>query len=119
MAEIGNLKAHIINYSKTREVYIAYRKAGYSKRFYEGHAGDILLHKAAKAAFDVLPSKKIPTVKALQVEYERLLSEKKKAYAVYAVVRKETKDLLTAKANIDRLLGDSREQTEKGREQDR
>lgn len=119
MAEIGNLKAHIVNYSKTRDVYTAYRKAGYSRKFYEANAGDILLHKAAKAAFDALPGKKIPTIKMLQAEYQTLLSEKKKAWAEYAASRKEMKELLTAKMNIDRLLGDARQQTEKEREQDR
>lgn len=119
MAEIGNLKAHIINYSKTREVYTAYRKAGYSKKFYEANAGDILLHKAAKTAFDALPEKKIPTIKTLQFEYQTLLSEKKQAWAEYAAARKGMKELLTAKMNIDRLLGNAREQTEKEREQDR
>ena len=34
MAEIAVLRTHIINYSKTREVYVAYRKAGYSKIFW-------------------------------------------------------------------------------------
>lgn len=119
MAEIGNLKAHIINYSKTREVYTAYRKAGYSKKFYEAHAGEILLHKAAKAAFDALPEKKIPTIKTLQAEYETLLSEKKKAYPEYAAARKEMRELLTVKMNVDRLCGNAWEQTEKNREQDR
>ena len=119
MAEIGNLKAHIVNYSKTREIYTAYRKAGYSKKFYEAHEGDILLHKAAKAAFDALPGKKVPTIKALQSEYETLLSEKKKAYSGYAAARKEMKALLTAKANIDRLLGDVHDRTKNGREQNR
>src|SRR5699024_12380632 len=33
MAEIAVLRTHIINYAKTREVYVAYRKAGYSKKF--------------------------------------------------------------------------------------
>lgn len=33
MAEIAVLRTHIIiNYAKTRETYVAYRKAGYSKR---------------------------------------------------------------------------------------
>jgi hypothetical protein len=119
MTEIGNLKTHIINYSKTRDVYTAYRKAGYSKKFYEENASDIFLHKAAKAAFDTLPGKKIPTIKVLQAEYETLLSEKKKAYSEYTAARKEMKELLTAKMNIDRLLGDARELREKNREQDR
>ena len=30
LAEIAVLKTHIINYSKTKEVYVAYRKSGYS-----------------------------------------------------------------------------------------
>lgn len=105
MTEIGKLKTHIINYSKTREIYTAYRKAGYSKKFYEKHTSNLLLHKAAKTAFDELDSKKLPTVKALQTEYSVLLSEKKKAYAKYHLVKKEMQNVLTAKANVDRLLG--------------
>ena len=35
MAEIAVLRTHIVNYAKTREVYVAYRKAGYSKKFRE------------------------------------------------------------------------------------
>lgn len=48
LAEIAVLKTHIINYSKPREVYAAYRKAGYSKKFLAEHESEILLHKAAK-----------------------------------------------------------------------
>lgn len=106
MKEIGNLKTHIINYSKTRDIYTAYRKAGYSKKFYEQHTADLLLHKAAKAAFDELDAKKIPTVKTLQREYTELISEKRKAYAKYHSTKKEMKNILTAKANVDRLLGE-------------
>lgn len=119
MAEIGNLKMHIIDYSKTRDVYIAYRKAGYSRKSYEANTSDIILHKAAKAVFDALPGKKIPTIKDLQIEYDKLIPEKKRAYTEYNSARKEMKDLLTAKMNIDRLLCDSREQPEPKKEQDR
>lgn len=118
MKEIGNLKAHIINYSKTREVYTAYRKAGYSKKFYEEHTVDLLLHKAAKAAFDKLDSKKLPTVKALQAEYSVLLSEKKKAYANYHSAKKEMQNVLTAKANVDHLLGRDMVKKEKEKTQE-
>lgn len=65
MAEIAVMKKHIINYAKTREVYVAYRKAGYSKKFLAEHESDILLHKAAKKAFDEMGIKKLPTVKSL------------------------------------------------------
>lgn len=105
MGEITVLKTHIINYAKTRDVYTEYRKAGYSKKFYDEHTADLLLHKAAKAAFDELQMKKLPTVKALQAEYTELLSEKKKDYIGYSNAKKEMREILNAKANVDRLLG--------------
>lgn len=79
MAEIAVLKTHIINYSKTRDVYAGYRKAGYSKKYLAEHESEIILHKAAKKAFDELGLKKLPTVKTLQTEYAALLAEKKSA----------------------------------------
>ena len=78
MAEIAVLKTHIINYAKTRDVYAGYRKAGYSKKYLAEHESDILLHKAAKNAFDELGVKKLPTVKSLQEEYAKLLAEKRR-----------------------------------------
>ena len=114
MAEIAVLKTHIINYSKTREVYIAYRKAGYSKKFKAEHESEILLHQAAKKAFDELGLKKIPTVKSLQAEYAALLAEKKSDYADYRKARDEMRELLTVKANVDRILG--QEEQEKAAE---
>lgn len=75
IAEINVLKTHIVNYSKTRDIYVAYRKAGYSKKFLQEHEPDIIIHKAAKKAFDELGVKKLPTVKSLQVEFADLLSE--------------------------------------------
>lgn len=94
----------IINYAKTRDTYVAYRKAGYSKKFREEHEEEILLHQAAKNAFDDMGVKKLPKVKELQAEYARLLEEKKKAYAEYRRPREEMRELLAAKANVDRLL---------------
>lgn len=118
MAEIQVLKKHIINYAKTRDIYTAYRKAGYSQKFYEEHRAELTLHKAAKAAFDELGVKKLPTVKTLQSEYADLLSEKKKAYGQYHAAKKEMQDILTAKANIDRLLGLEQEQKQKEKPQE-
>lgn len=113
MAEIAVLKTQIINYAKTRDTYVAYRKAGYSKKFLSEHESDILLHKAAKKSFDELCMKKLPTVKSLQAEYAALLAEKKAAYADYCKARDEMKELLTVKANVDHLLGPDRRETEK------
>ena len=104
MAEIAVLRTHIVNYAKTREVYVAYRKAGYSKKFREEHEEEILLHQAAKNAFDEMGVKKLPKVKELQTEYAKLLEEKKKTYAEYRRSREEMRELLTAKVNVDRVL---------------
>ena len=104
MAEITILRTHIVNYAKTRDTYVAYRKAGYSKRFREEHEEEILLHQAAKNAFDDMGVKKLPKVKELQAEYARFLDEKKKTYAEYRRSREEMRELLAAKANVDRLL---------------
>ena len=118
MAEIAVLRTHIINYSKTREVYVAYRKAGYSKIFLAEHEADILLHKAAKKAFDELGLKKIPTVKSLQAEYAQLLEEKKKAYGEFRQACDEMRELLTVKANVDLLLGTEEQEAGQEKEHD-
>ena len=86
------------------KAYVAYRKAGYSKKFREKHEEEILLHQAAKNAFDEMGVKKLPKVKELQTEYAKLLEEKKKTYAEYRRSREEMRELLTAKANVDRVL---------------
>lgn len=117
MSEIAALQKQIVNYSKMREVYAAYRKAGYSKKFLAAHESEILLHKAAKAAFDKLGLQKLPTMKTLQAEYAELLAGKKKAYAEYAAAKKEMQEVLTAKANVDRLLSPESEKPEKEKEQ--
>ena len=105
MAEIAVLRTQILGYVKTRDTYVAYRKAGYSKKFKAEHEADILLHQAAKKHFDSLGLNKLPTVKALNAEYAKLLAEEKAAYADYRQAREEMRELLTARANIDRILG--------------
>ena len=111
LAEIASLKKHIINYSKTRATYEAYRKAGYSKNFFEAHREEITLHKAAKQAFNELGVRKIPKVKELSAEYAELLSGKKAAYAEYRKVRDEAQELAIAERNIASLYeAESREQ---------
>lgn len=119
MGEIAVLKTHIANYAKTRDVYAAYRKEGYSKKDLAEHESDILLHKAAKKAFDEQGVKKLPTVKSLQVEYAKLLSEKKAAYAEYRRSRDEMRELLLHKQNVDHMLGKNEREEEKKQEHDR
>ena len=63
---------------------MAYRKAGYSRKFREEHE-EVLLHQAAKNAFDEMDVKKLPKVKELQTEYAKLLEEKKRPMPVSAL----------------------------------
>ena len=110
MAEIAVLRTHIVNYAKTRDTYVAYRKAGYSRKFYAEHEDEIRLHQAAKEAFNELNVKKLLAVKELQTEYAQLLADKKKAYGEYRQARAAMRELLTVKNNVDRVL--AMEQTE-------
>lgn len=116
MAEIAVMEKQIVNYARTRETYVAYRKAGYSKKFLEAHESDITIHKAAKQYFDEQGLKKLPTLKSLKAEYAELLTKKKAAYAEYRQTREEMKELLTAKSNVDRILGVEADAPEKQHE---
>ena len=117
LAEIAVLKAHIINYAKTRSAYDAYRKTGYSRRFLETHRTEITLHKAAKAAFDEANLKTLPKVKELDAEYSKLLTEKKVRYPDYRKAKEEMQELLRAQKNIELFFDVEKkpEQTEHSR----
>ena len=104
LSDVAILKKHIINYRKTKDTYVAYRKAGYSKKFLEEHRQEITLHKAAKEYFDQLPGDKLPTIKALNEEYASLLAEKKKISSNYYPARSEMKEYVTAERNVRTFL---------------
>ena len=116
MAELHALKGHIINYVKTREVYVAYRMAGYSKKFVAEHEQEIKLHQAAKEAFSALGTQKIPKVKVIQAEYDALREKKKQAYAAYHQAQDEMRQLLTVRANVERILGIEEKEKERQKE---
>ena len=118
LAEIGTLKKHIINYSKTRSTYEEYRKAGYSKKFLETHREEITLHKAAKATFDELGVKKLPKVKELSIEYAEVLTAQKQTYAEYRQVKNEAQELLIAQRNIASLYDAERKEEEQKRQKE-
>ena len=113
MAEISELRTQIIQYAKTREVYAAYRKAGYSKKFRAEHEAEILLHQVAKEFFDKQGIKKLPKVKELNAEYTELLRQKKAAYPEYRKAREEMQRLLCAQKNIERFFADETPQPDR------
>ena len=85
----------------------------------EQETGEANIVKAAKKAFDELGVKRLPSVKSLQEEYAKLLSEKKAAYAEYRRSRDEMRELLLHKQNVDRMLGKNERSEEKKQEHDR
>ena len=116
MREISDLRTQIINYHKTRDVYVAYRKAGYSKQFLAEHESDIIIHKAAKKYFDEVGLTKLPTLKSLTAEFEDLRVKKNRAYTEYHQARADMKELQIAKSNIDTLMGTGGTDHEKKRQ---
>lgn len=104
LGEIAVLKTHILNYVKTRDVFVEYKKSGYSKKFFAEHESELVLYKVAREAFNQLPEKKIPKIKDLNVEYAEILKHKKELYSEYRQSKKEMQDFVTAKHNIDSFL---------------
>ena len=91
----AELQKQIVNYAKTRAVYVEYRTA---------HESEILLHQAAKNHFDELGIKKLPSVKSLREEYTDLLEQKRKAYSAYKQAKNDMKELHNVRANVEYLL---------------
>lgn len=114
IVEVQALLKHMDNYYDTREIYVEYRKSGYSKKFFEEHRQEITHHKAAKKAFDELKLTKLPSRKSLYEEFYQLTAQKKKDYAEYRQVRKEKEELLIAKQTVETILNiDKKKEQEK------
>lgn len=104
MNEIAALKTHIFHYSKTREIYRAYQQSRHKNEFRADHLHDILLHEAAKRAFDNLHSNRLPKISELNIQYAALLEEKKIASEDYTRLRSELNELRTIQKNVDSIL---------------
>ena len=117
MTEIAILHTHIINYAKTRPVYDAYRKSGYSSKFLEAHREEITLHRAAKDAFDETGLKKLPKVKELNAEYSALLTKKKALYPAYRKAWDQMQEIVKAQKNVELFFKEEKnsKQTEHSR----
>ena len=107
MAEITELKKHIINYAKTKEVYSAYRQAGFSAKYYEANTENILLHQSAKQGFDSISLRKIPSMRDLQQEFNSCLDSKKVILKDYVKQKNLMKESLTVQSNVDHLFSQS------------
>ncbi len=109
MTEFTDLKKHIINYAKTKEIYTAYRESGFSAKYFESNTENILLHQSAKQGFDSISSSKIPSMRDLQQELKTCWELKKSTFKEYSISKKQLKESLTVKSNIDHLLSQNTE----------
>ena len=116
MVEVQALQQHIKNYRNTRQIYIEYRKSGYSKKFFEEHRQEITIHKAAKQAFDELQITKLPSSQSLYEEFHQLAVQKKQDYAEYRQIRKEKEELLIAKRTVETILNIDRQKEQEKEE---
>ena len=104
MAKNKELQNAIITYSRTAEVYTAYRKSGYSKRYLAEHETEIRDHQDARKIFNRVSGGKIPKLKELRAEYGELIAANRPDFQQYVQLRKEKKDYLVARKNLELLL---------------
>ena len=103
MKENKELQKHIVNYAKTRDVYMEYRKSGYDKEFYEEHVEELLVYKAAKEVFGKYKQderKEVPKMKVLREERKKMCYEKDEYYRRYKKLDKGRKEIGIAKENV-------------------
>ncbi len=114
MRALTELRQHIFNYNKTREVYLAYARCSPRDRaqFAAEHQHELELHRAAKKAFDALEGSRLPTVKEINAEFETLRRQKGKLYGEYQQAKKERAELLTIRANLELILDRSQHEIE-------
>ena len=120
MKDISELQRHIGTYSKTREVYAQYRKltGGKQAKFYEQHTSEIEGCQATKRYFNSLGLKKLPSMQSLKQEYAMLQAENKKRYPEYKQAKAKMIELLTAKNNVERILGVTGKEKNRDRQQE-
>lgn len=113
LQKIKKLQKAIVDYAKTREVFVAYKKSGYSKKFWEEHEADLLIYKAAEDVYKSLPKGTKLDMKKLRKEYGEICAERKKEFLEYAEIKKNMNQYLIARKNLEMLYQQEEEKNEK------
>ena len=105
LREIQPLIKNIGNYQRLKPVNEAYQKAKDKTAFRAKHEAELVIFEAAKSTLlAVQGDGKLPSLKALQAEQERLTEEQQRLYDERAKLKKEAKQIDTIKANVDSYL---------------
>lgn len=93
-------------YLSTKSTYNEFLKARFKGKFRKDHADEIEKHeKAAQILKAQNPDGSLPKMKDLKLEKERLLALKAAQYDTYTYYKDYQKELRTACANVDSILG--------------
>ncbi len=118
MADNKNMQKAVITYAKTKEIYARYKASGYSRDYYKEHEDAIKEHEWARDIYKMHADGEPPKMKDLRDEYGKLLSENKADFTEYVKLKKETRDYLVARKNLELLLAEKEaEEKEKAKAQ--
>lgn len=106
--EISELRGQIVAYAKTRKIFDEYKASRYSRKFFDAHESEIEQHRAAKRYFNAHDIEKLPNMIDLNAEFDKLVAEKREAYAEYRAIRDEQRELLVHRHNVDVFLGEEK-----------
>ena len=115
MAEIMELKKHIINYAKTKDVFTAYRQSGYSRDTYDLYVREITIHQAAKKVFNTLKNNDKISLKKLNSELSVCIQKRQTCRQNLFSQKTLVREILAAKANVEKIMNNDPSNNEKMR----
>ena len=108
LREIQPLIKNISNYQRLKPVYDAFQKAKDKPSFKTKHEAELVIFEAARSTLLAMQGdEKLPSLKTLQAEQQRLLEEQQRLYDERAKLKKEAKQIETIKSNVDTFLAPS------------
>ena len=108
LREVQPLIKNISNYQRLKPVYDAFQKAKDKPSFKAKHEAELVIFEAARSTLLAMQGdEKLPSLKTLQAEQQRLLEEQQRLYDERAKLKKEVKQIETIKSNVDTFLAPS------------
>ena len=108
LREVQPLIKNISNYQRLKPVYDAFQKAKDKPSFKAKHEAELVIFEAARSTLLAMQGdEKLPSLKTLQAEQQRLLEEQQRLYDERAKLKKEVKQIETVKSNVDTFLASS------------
>lgn len=108
LREVQPLIKNISNYQRLKPVYDAFQKAKDKPSFKAKHEAELVIFEAARSTLLAMRGdEKLPSLKTLQAEQQRLLDEQQRLYDERAKLKKEVKQIETIKSNVDTFLAPS------------